>query len=193
MGSEAKCVGRSQGKYLHVEHLSGSPPQALLRPDIAGIGAVSLGLCTEAELDELQAHIGAWLTSETETNEMVASLESDVAGPRTWYVRLLGETKDAIAIEFSLGQRTLAYETYLMPSPEENHADFYQHLLVRNRKQYGASFVIGQEDGIYLQGQLDNRLIRTDGELDRVLGSIWSYVEQCFQPALRIGFASRFS
>ena len=30
------------------------------------------------------------------------------------------------------------------------------------------------------------------GELDRILGSFYAYVEQCFRPALRIGFASRF-
>jgi hypothetical protein len=29
-------------------------------------------------------------------------------------------------------------------------------------------------------------------ELDRVLGSGWAYVERCFRPALRIGFASKF-
>lgn len=154
---------------------------------------MSQGPFTNAELDELQAHISQWLNAELEDNEMVASVEFDVAGTRTWYVRLLGETKDAIAIEFSLGQRTLAYETYLMPSPDENHAEFYRHLLIRNLKHYGASFVIGHEDGVYLQGQLDNRLVNTSGELDRVLGSIWTYVESCFQPALRIGFASRFS
>ncbi len=154
---------------------------------------MSLEPSSQAELDRLQAHICEWLTDELENNDMVASLETDVAGPRTWYVRLLGETKDAIAIELALGQRTLAYETYLMPTPDENHAEFYKHLLVRNLKLYGAAFVMGKEDGIYLQGQLDNRLIETDGELDRVLGSVWSYVEQCFQPALRIGFASRFS
>jgi hypothetical protein len=33
----------------------------------------------------------------------------------------------------------------------------------------------------------------TDDELDRILGSFYAYVEQCFAPALRIGFASRFA
>ncbi len=150
-------------------------------------------LTADSELVDLKQHIDDWLAAELATNEMVASVETDVAGPRTWYVRLLGDTKDAIAIEFALNQRTLSYETYLMPVPEENHAEFYRHLLVRNQKLYGAAFVIGLQDGIYLQGQLDNRLITADDELDRVLGSMWSYVELCFQPALRIGFASRFS
>ena len=152
-----------------------------------------MSITGDSELADLKQQIDDWLAAELAENEMVASVEADVAGPRTWYVRLLGETKDAIAIEFALNQRTLSYETYLMPLPEENHAEFYHNLLIRNQKLYGASFVIGPQEGIYLQGQLDNRLIGVEGELDRVLGSVWSYVELCFQPALRIGFASRFS
>lgn len=148
---------------------------------------------SEQELAALKLHIDTWIDNESATNDLVASVERDVAGPRSWYLRLLGETKDAIAIEFHLGQRTLSFETYLMPPPEENHAEFYRHLLVRNQKMYGAAITVGLEDGIYLRGQLDNRLVTVEGELDRVLGSVWSYVESTFRPALRIGFASRFS
>ena len=31
-----------------------------------------------------------------------------------------------------------------------------------------------------------------EGELDRLLGSVYATVEQCFRPAMRLGFASRF-
>ncbi|MGI9599288.1 MAG: YbjN domain-containing protein, partial [Acidimicrobiales bacterium] len=58
-------------------------------------------------------------------------------------------------------------------------------------KMYGGSFVIGEEDAIILQGHLDRSMIVPD-ELDRVLGSMYTWVEQFFRPALRIGFASRF-
>ena len=30
-------------------------------------------------------------------------------------------------------------------------------------------------------------------ELDRIVGSVLAYVEQCFRPALQIAFASRFA
>jgi len=79
-----------------------------------------------------------------------------------------------------------------MPAPEENHAAFFEHLLRRNQKLYGAAFAIGEEDAVFLVGQIDNAAI-TDDELDRVLGSLYAWVEQFFRPALRIGFASRFS
>ena len=69
---------------------------------------------------------------------------------------------------------------------------FYEHLLRRNRSLYGAAFAIGDEDAAFLVGQLDNAAV-TDDELDRILGSLYAWVEQFFRPALRIGFASRFS
>jgi hypothetical protein len=43
---------------------------------------------------------------------------------------------------------------------------------------------------VFLLGQLDNAAV-TDEELDRILGSLYAWVEQCFRPALRIGFAAR--
>ncbi len=55
----------------------------------------------------------------------------------------------------------------------------------------GAAFGIGEEDAIFLSGALPNDAI-DDGELDRILGSLYVWVERYFKPALRIGFASRF-
>ena len=57
-------------------------------------------------------------------------------------------------IWFTLGQRTLHYETYVMPAPEENYEQFYEHLLRRNLKLFGAAFAIGAEDAVFLVGQL---------------------------------------
>ena len=102
-----------------------------------------------------------------------------------------GEQKDTFTIWFTLRQRTLHYETYVMPAPEENHEAFYEHLLRRNLKLYGAAFAIGAEDAVFLVGQFPNDCL-TDDELDRILGSVYAYVEQFFRPAMRIGYASKF-
>jgi hypothetical protein len=147
---------------------------------------------TPEQLDEVEAAVTAWLAGELETNPVVAAVDRGEPGERRWYVRVTGEEKDTFTIWLTLRQRTLHYETYVMPAPEENHAAFYEHLLRRNRKLYGAAFAIGEEDAVFLLGQLDNRAV-TDDELDRVLGSLYAWVEQFFRPALRIGFASRFS
>ncbi len=145
-----------------------------------------------ADLDAIDARIDAWLALQLDENPVVVAVERDTeSGERRWFVRVHGEEKDVFTIWFHLRQRTLAYETYVMPAPEENHAALYEHLLRRNQKLYGASFAIGEEDAIFLMGQLDNAAI-TDDELDRVLGSLYAWVEQYFRPAMRIGFATRF-
>jgi len=147
---------------------------------------------SDAELDQLSATIEAWLARQQAENPVVAAVERDEeSGERRWFVRVKGEEKDVFTIWFHLGQRTLHYETYVMPAPEENHALFYEHLLRRNLKLHGAAFAIGDEDAVFLVGQLGNEAI-DDDELDRVLGSLYVWVEQFFRPALRIGYASRF-
>jgi hypothetical protein len=147
---------------------------------------------TEDELDQLGSTIEAWLHRQLAENPVVAAVERDTeSGERRWFARVHGEQKDVFSIWFHLGQRTLRYETYVMPAPEENHAQLFEHLLRRNRGLYGAAFAIGDEDAIFLIGQLGNECIDED-ELDRILGSLYQWVEQFFRPALQIGFASRF-
>ena len=144
-------------------------------------------------LNDLEHVIDGFLAEQLADNPVVDAVDAGVDGPRSWFVRLRGQEKDVFTVRFHLDQRTLSYETYVMPAPEENAAEFYAHLLRRNRKLYGAAFSIGEEDAIFLQGQLDNRQVAVEGELDRVLGSLYQWVEQFFRPALRIGFASKFS
>jgi hypothetical protein len=145
-----------------------------------------------AALDDLDARISAWLDEQRRDNPVVAAVERDVeSGERRWFVRVRGEQKDVFTIWFHLRQRTLHYETYVMPAPEENHALLYEHLLRRNLKLFGASFAIGDEDAVFLVGQLANSHV-DDDELDRILGSMYEWVEQFFRPAMRIGYASKF-
>lgn len=148
-------------------------------------------LVPDPVLDELEARIDRWLAAERERNPLLTAVDRGEPGTRRWYVRLRGEEKDVSTIWFTLGQRTLHYETYVMPAPEENHAEFYEHLLRRNRRLVGAQFCIGEEDAIFLAGHLPLAAL-DEAELDRIVGSVFAYVEQCFRPALRIGFASRF-
>jgi hypothetical protein len=147
---------------------------------------------TADELAALEAQLDAWLATQLHENPVVAAVERDrESGERRWFVRVRGEEKDVFTIWFTLRQRTLHYETYVMPAPEENHGALFEHLLRRNRHLYGAAFAIGDEDAVFLVGQLANDAITAD-ELDRVLGSLYAWVEQYFRPAMRIGFATRF-
>ena len=106
-------------------------------------------------------------------------------------MRVTGEEKQHYMILLTLRQRTLHFETYVMPEPEENKEDFYHHFLMRNNKLKNLSFSIGQENAIYLSGELQNQWV-SENSLDWMIGSMYETIELTFKPALRIGFASRF-
>lgn len=144
------------------------------------------------QLDRLEGVIDGWLAEQLAENPVVASVERGESDERRWYVRLEGEDKDTYSIWFKLQQRTLHFETYFMPSPEENREACLASLLRRNAALYGIAFSIGAEGAIFLAGQLSNASISAP-ELDRILGTFYSTVELCFLPAVRLGFTSRAS
>jgi len=144
-----------------------------------------------SELDSLAAFIDSWLSTEQEANPAIQAVEAGTDRGRSWYVRMAGEERDAFTIRFFLDQRTLGYETYFMPYPEENERELFEYLLRRTAKMYGGAFAIDHEGSIVIKGWLDNGNV-SGPDLDRVLGSCYAWVEQFFKPAMRIGFASKF-
>lgn len=152
-------------------------------------------LFDDESLAVLERRIDEWLGKLASSNSSIVAIDHadpDPAFQARWYVRMTGETKDFITLWLTLGQRTLRYETYVMPAPEENVAEFNENLLRRNDRLVGAHFSIGLEDAVYLRGDLPLTGL-VESELDRIVGSMYAYVEQVFRPLLLIGFASRFS
>ena len=146
------------------------------------------------ELTAVASLVDYWLEHTLAENPVLVAVERDAAvelTERRWFARVKGEAKETSTICLTLRQRMLHHETYVMPAPEENHAEFYGYLLQRNSQQVGASFSVGDEEAIFLIGAIPATTV-TEAELDRILGTIWAAVERYFQPALRIGFASRF-
>ncbi len=142
-------------------------------------------------LAALERRIDGWLRAMAEGGSVpVESIDRAEGDVRRWYVRLRGEDKDFTTVWMTLGQRTLRYETYVMPAPEENTAELFEHLLRRNERLVGVHFSIGIEDAVFLRGALPVGAV-DDAELDRVIGTLYATVEQCFRGLLRIGFASR--
>jgi hypothetical protein len=148
-------------------------------------------LFDDGSLAALEAQVDGWLHQMAEANPLVSAVGRDEDAPRRWFVRMRGEAKEITTIWISLGQRTLRYETYVMPAPEEHQAELYEQLLRRNERLVGAHFSIGVEDAVFLRGELPVAAL-TEGELDRFVGSLYAYVEQVFPGAIRLGFASRF-
>lgn len=147
---------------------------------------------TPAELDALEARLDAWLRQELTSSPVLVAVDRGEPGQRRWYVRLAGEDKDYTTIWLTLSQRALHLETYVMPAPEEDEATFYAYFLRRNRATHGLWFAIGDEEAVFLVGQLPVAAV-DEAALDRLIGSTYTYVERVFRTALRIGFASRLA
>ena len=143
-------------------------------------------------LELLDRQITSWLMSMMERNDTIVAVDRGEPDEHRWYVRMHGEEQEFTTVWFTLGQRTLQFETYVMPAPEENAEQLYEHVLRRNESLVGVHFSIGIEDAIFLRGELPLRMVDED-ELDRVVGTLYATVERIFPTIIRIGFASHFA
>lgn len=139
-----------------------------------------------------RARLGAWLETLIDNPVVADVIADEVAERNRWFVRLHGEAKDAYSVWFEIDQRTVRFETYVMPAPEENNAAFFEQLLRRNDALRDVRFCVGAEQAIFLKGRFDIRQLDAEA-LDRVLGEIYETIERSFQSALRVGFASRMA
>jgi hypothetical protein len=144
-----------------------------------------------AELVVLERRIDEWIGELDAQYDHIVAVDRAEEDVIRWYVRMRGEEKDFTTVWLTLGQRTLRYETYVMPAPEENERVLLENLLRRNDRLVGAHFSIGAEDAVYLRGELPTAAVDKD-QVDRILGTVYATVEQTFTALLRIGFASRF-
>lgn len=146
----------------------------------------------DADRGILARQIDEWLATYKENNSLCLAVGRDPDDDMHWFVRMQGEEKEFTTVWLTLGQRTLQYETYVMPAPEENAAELYEQALRRSNKLVGAAFSIGVEDALFLRGELLLSGV-SEPELDRVLGTLYATVERHFPVLIRIGFASRFA
>jgi hypothetical protein len=145
-------------------------------------------LFDEAALARIERQIDEWLGRAKANHANILAVDRSDEDEFRWYVRMAGEEKDFTTIWFTLGQRTLRYETYVMPAPEQNAELLYETVLRRNEKLVGAHFSIGLEDAIYLRGEMGLSALN-EIELDRIIGTLYATVEKLFWPLLEIGYA----
>jgi hypothetical protein len=145
-------------------------------------------LFDDAAIARVERQIDEWLGRIRASHTNIEAVDRAEGDEIRWFIRMRGEEKDFTTIWLTLGQRTLRYETYVMPAPEQNAELLYETILRRNEKLVGAHFSIGVEDAIFLRGELVLTAL-VERELDRVIGTLYSVVEQLFWSLLEIGFA----
>ncbi len=145
----------------------------------------------DAALRAFEHQIDEWLARFQSENPLIEAVDRGEGDDVRWYVRLRGESKEHTTVWLTLGQRTLRYESYVMPAPLEHVEAVYESALRRNERLVGAHFAIGVEDALFLRGELP-LVALSEAELDRVIGSLYAYVEQSFPDLIRLGYASHF-
>lgn len=125
----------------------------------------------------LERRIEAWLEDSDSSVEYAEEVEG------RWAVRMRQETRDATTVWFTVGERSLSYEAYLMPA-SEGTIPLYGQALKRNMRAWRVFFALDDEGGLVLRGRLDQASV-TDLELDLALGEIYDTVEVSFRPMLR--------
>lgn len=148
-----------------------------------------VGRASEEQLDDLRLLVDGWAARAVEAGDVLA-VDRETSIDR-WYVRLRGDDKATTTIWLTLRERTLHFETYFMPAPEEQVERCWEYLLRANTRLFAWRFAVGEEDAVYLVGQLPVGAVDEE-ELDRVVGSGWAYAEQHFRTAMSIGYASRY-
>jgi hypothetical protein len=145
----------------------------------------------ESDLEAAHALVDAHLWGPVREQASVQHVEYDPELHR-WYVRFGCDGRDAATIYFDLHQRTLRYELYFLPSPDDaaRRAELHEWLLRRNHELYAARFSLGRDGDVYLTGRIALEHL-TEQELDRIIGVLFELTERWFQPAVTIAFRSR--
>lgn len=131
----------------------------------------------------LEERIRLWVEDEESSVEYAEDVEG------RWAVRMRQETRDATTVWFTVGERSLEFEAYVLPEPQEP-AEVHRQAMVRNARAWRCFFAVDAENAIVLRGRLAGDRVTLD-ELDRVLGEVYETIELAFRPMVRAGFPGR--
>lgn len=131
----------------------------------------------------LEERIRLWLEDEEGSVEYAEEVEG------RWAVRMRQEARDATTVWFTVGERSLEFEAYVLPEPRAP-AEVHRLALKRNARAWRCFFALDAENAVVLRGRLAAERV-TVQELDRVLGEVYETIELTFRPMVRAGFPRR--
>jgi hypothetical protein len=120
---------------------------------------------------------------------LAATKDIDVIGhaDRSWDVLVPSYWKEAIAVSFSLGDRSLRGEAFFMRAPEEHHDRAFQLLLQRNQRAHLWKFASNTDGDVMLVTEVPLAAIE-ESELDVLFGALITLVDETYVPYMKLGF-----
>lgn len=107
-----------------------------------------------------------------------------------WGIRMAQRCRDFTTIWFTVGQRTVGYEAFLLTDPPHNRADAYRLCLARNRTSWPVAIALDRQGDLSVSGRIPLESL-TPAALDQAVGSVYEIIELTFRALLEIGFAGR--
>lgn len=126
----------------------------------------------------------------TLTETWVADSDSDVvwAGDHEGRrgVRMRQQARDFTTVWFSVGERTVSIEAYVLPKPPPDRlAATLRLCMIRNRSVRRMHFALDEVEGILLLGKIPLREV-DEQELEMALAEVYQLVETTFRPLVRL-------
>lgn len=129
----------------------------------------------------------AVLTSVLDELEIGYEVTRDNDSRVTVVAELPGQHKLKTNAAFTISERTVAINAFVIRAPDERPADVYRWLLRRNLKLFVVSYALDHLGDIYLNARIPVEAI-TDQTVDQILGAIGSTADGDFDTLLEIGF-----
>lgn len=104
-------------------------------------------------------------------------------------VTLPGEKKLKTVVSLIVGEQALSVSAFVIRNADENHEEFYRHLLRRNLRMPLLAYSIDASGDVYVGGRIPLRAV-TEELVDQVLGVVLDAADAPFNELLLLGFRS---
>ncbi|PRY58020.1 putative sensory transduction regulator [Knoellia remsis] len=101
-------------------------------------------------------------------------------------VTLPGEKKLRTVVSLVAGD-DLSVSAFVIRNPDENHEEFYRHLLRRNLRLPGLAYAVDGSGDVYVTGRVPAAGV-DEAQLDQILGVVLEAADAPFNELLVIGF-----
>jgi Putative bacterial sensory transduction regulator len=104
-----------------------------------------------------------------------------------YVVTLPGDKKLRTVTSLVAGRDSLSVSAFVIRNPDENHEQFYRHLLRKNLRLPGLSYAVDASGDVYVTGRLPATAVDA-AYLDQLLGVVLDAADTPFNELLAIGF-----
>ena len=117
-----------------------------------------------------------------------AGIEWELGGRSgEFVVTLPGEKKLRTVASLLVRERYTSVSAFVVRNPDENHEEFYRHLLRRNLRMPGLAYAIDTSGDVYVKGEVPTAAVDA-AYLDQLLGVVLDAADAPFNELLVLGF-----